>query len=98
MPEDIHWQKYSARYKTYPLNLEAGEPAPGLVVCIPVYAEPDLVATLESLLACDLPDTQVEVILLFNKSNRMTKAESAIHHETWEETLAWINKHQQTRN
>lgn len=95
MPEDIHWQKYSARYKTYPISLEEGEPAPGLVVCIPVYAEPDLIATLESLLACDLPDIHVDVILLFNKSNRMTRSESVIHHKSWEETLAWINLHQQ---
>lgn len=95
MPEDIHWQKYSARYKTYPLNLEAGELAPGLVVCIPVYAEPDLISTLESLLACELPDIQVEVILLFNMSNRMTEAEVVIHHKTWLESVAWINTHQQ---
>ncbi|HSF88890.1 MAG TPA: hypothetical protein VLA46_05685 [Saprospiraceae bacterium] len=94
MPEDIHWQKYSARYKTYPLHLEAGEPAPGLVVCIPVYAEPDLIATLESLLACDLPDTGVEVLLLFNMSSRMTKAEVRIHHTAWQEMLAWINLQQ----
>ncbi len=95
MPEDIHWQKYSARYKTYPLHLEAGVPAPGLIVCIPVYAEPDLITTLESLLVCELPDIQVEVILLFNKSNRMTVAEGVMHHEAWLETLAWIDAHQQ---
>ena len=91
MPEDIHWQKYSARYKTYPLNLESGEAAPDMVVCIPVYAEPDLINTLDSLLACELPDIQVEVILLFNKSNRMTEAEAEIHHDAWMTSLAWIN-------
>ena len=91
MPEDIHWQKYSARYKTYPLNLESGEAAPDMVVCIPVYAEPDLINTLDSLLACELPDNQVEVILLFNKSNRMTEAEAEIHHDAWRTSLAWIN-------
>jgi hypothetical protein len=95
MPEDIHWQKYSARYKTYPLHLEAGEPAPGLIVCIPVYAEPNLIITLESLLACDVPDKQVDVIILFNKSSRMTKAEGMLHHQAWLETLGWINLHQQ---
>jgi len=95
MPEDIHWQKYSARYKTYPLDLEAGETAPGMVVCIPVYAEPDLIATMESLHACALPEIQVEVILLFNMSSRMTEAEAETHREAWLACLAWINCHQQ---
>ncbi len=95
MPEDIHWQKYSARYKTYPINLEAGETSPGMIVCIPVYAEPDLITTLESLLACELPQIQVEVILLFNMSSRMTEAEVVSHQNTWLETIVWINAHQQ---
>lgn len=94
MPEDIHWQKYSARYKTYPLNLEAGDPAPGLIVCIPVYAEPNLITTLESLRSCDLPDIQVEVILLFNMSSRMNEADVVKHREAWLECLAWTNLYQ----
>lgn len=97
MPEDIHWQKYAARFRTFPALLKPGTSAPGMVVCIPVYAEPDLLTTLESLLACDLPDTEVEVILLFNKSDRMTRDEIAQHDLTWVQTVTWIETHQRDR-
>ena len=38
----------------------------GLVITLPAYAEPDLISSLESLLACELPHCSVEVVVLIN--------------------------------
>jgi hypothetical protein len=94
MPEDIHWQKYASRFQTLSTQLQV-EPNPAeMVVAIPVYAEPDLMTTLGSLLHCDLPDAHVDVLLLFNSSIRMTKEEIKQHENSWKETLEWIHHHQ----
>lgn len=93
MPEDIHWQKYASRFRTFPAMLERGPDKAAMVVCIPVYAEPDLVTTLDSLYGCDLPDALIEVILLFNKSDRMAPEEIAQHDLTWKNTIRWIEDH-----
>jgi hypothetical protein len=94
MGEDIHWQKYTSRFKTFPSILKT-PPSDnvGMVVCIPVYAEPDLIPTLVSISHCELPDTGVEVILLFNKSDRMTIEEIRLHERGWELCLEWIQLH-----
>ena len=60
-------EKYVARQTFMPALFE--EPVIdylGLVVTIPAYAEPDLITSLNSLLACDLPDVGVEVIVVIN--------------------------------
>lgn len=93
MFEDSQWQKYSSRFRTLPSLLTDKEGLNGMVICIPVFAEPALISTLESLLACDLPLVHVEVILLFNKSVRMTDEESVVHKQTWNECLLWIDHH-----
>ena len=93
MPEDIHWQKYASRFRTFPAMLETGLSKPGMIVCIPVYAEPELAITLDSLYGCELPDAMIEVILLFNKSDRMTKDEVTQHDLTWKNTIGWIQDH-----
>ena len=93
MPEDIHWQKYASRFRTFPSMLEMGIIKPGMVVCIPVYSEPELLTTLDSLYSCDLPDIKTEVILLFNKSDRMTIDEVTQHDLTWKNTIDWIEDH-----
>ena len=92
MFEDSHWQKYSSRFRTLPSLLDDKEGFNGMIVCIPVFAEPALISTLESLLECDMPPVRVEVILLFNKSVLMTEEESLVHEETWNECLRWIQR------
>lgn len=96
MPEDIHWQKYASRFRTFAPMLESGPDKAGMVVCIPVYAEPELLTTLDSLYNCDLPDTKIEVILLFNKSDRMTQDEIAQHDLTWRDTMGWVEVHKRS--
>ena len=94
MPEDLHWKKYAGRFKTYELGLPPSANAVDMVVCIPVYAEPDVITTLDSLLMCSRPACKVEVLLLFNQSNRMTLQEKDIHQRSWSNVLAWIDTHQ----
>lgn len=93
MPEDTQWQKYCSRFKTYPALLDPPESLVGMVVCIPVFAEPDLIGTLESLLQCDLPPTRVEIIVLFNRNDRMTNDEESLHRKTWNECQQWVHRH-----
>ncbi|MBP7238769.1 MAG: glycosyltransferase family 2 protein [Saprospiraceae bacterium] len=92
MFEDSHWQKYSSRFRTLPSILDDKEGFNGMIVCIPVLAEPALISTLESLLECDMPPVRVEVIILFNKNVRMTEEESVVHTQTWNECLRWIDR------
>lgn len=97
MPEDIYWQKYVQRFRVLPANLDPPKQVPAMVVCIPVYGEPNLLTTLESLAQCDKPDEQVEVILLFNKSDRMTPGEVRVHDQAWQDVQEWIiHKHDGT--
>lgn len=92
MPEDIHWQKYAARFKTQPALTESAADA-AMAVCIPVYAEPHVLDTLESLYLCDLPQEKVDIFLLFNRSERMSPTETFVHEEGWRATLDWIKSH-----
>jgi len=94
MPEDIHWQKYASRFKTFPARLEHRAASSGIIVCIPVFAEPYLLQTLDSLWACDLPEIPVEVILLFNGEEQMEEEELKVHKDGWQECLHWISEHQ----
>ena len=91
MPEDIHWLKYETRFQTMPAWLPQPDIPPGMCVCIPVYAEPDLISTMESLLYCGLPDSPTEVLLLFNKDSRMTPDEMILHDQSWIAVNEWIN-------
>ena len=96
MPEDIHWHKYSQRFKTFPTLLEHFESNAEIVVCLPVLAEPGLITTLESLRQCDVPRVKVEILLFFNKNNRMTEDELVIHENAWEQCKNWIAQNRVT--
>jgi hypothetical protein len=96
MPEDKYWLSYSSRFKVLPSRLKVPEIQPDLCVCIPVYAEADLIITLNSLVQCQLPPVHVEVLLLFNEDNRMTQDDKEVHDRVWKEVNDWIgNSHQQ---
>jgi hypothetical protein len=94
MHEDIYWQKYAARFKTFPSRIVADEVAADLSVCIPVYAEPDLLLTLDSLWHCEMPEAVVDVLLCFNKHDETTPEEQALHDKIWIDCLAWTERHQ----
>lgn len=93
MREDIHWQKYADRFRTFPALLSLPDKPVDMAVCIPVYAEPELLATLESLSQCTLPDGHTEVLICFNKNDRMSAEEVVLHDRVWEECIQWIDDH-----
>ncbi|MDX8340498.1 glycosyltransferase [Draconibacterium sp. IB214405] len=68
------------------------EQKPGLIVVIPCFREPDLVATLESLNKCDLPEVAVEVIVLINHSEKAEEATIRENEQTKTDADAWIAK------
>ena len=92
MPEDIYWLKYETRFQTMPAWLQQPGVPPGMCVCIPVYAEPELTITMESLLQCELPACQIEVLLLFNKDSRMTPDEMNLHDQIWKDVKEWMSQ------
>jgi len=62
---DVYLQRYA-----YPQEFLKNEPVTdnlGMVVVIPSYKEENIIPTLESLDYCDLPDNNVEVILVVNQ-------------------------------
>ncbi len=60
---------YIQRYKVFPMQIKAPPRAGmGIVVVIPVFNEPDLLPTLDSLANCVAPDCGVEIILVINSS------------------------------
>ena len=93
MPEDIHWQQYQSRFRTFPAWLEITDRPAEMIVCIPVFSEPDVITTLESLSSCDNPGIKTEVILLYNQRVGMTDDEMNIHLRSWQQTNAWIELH-----
>ncbi len=60
-------------------------PAPddlGIFVVIPALAEPDLMATLDSLQRCDLPDCSVEILVLINHAESADDTQRALNRQT----------------
>ncbi len=97
MPEDIYWQKYAARFKSFPAVLAPDVSTAEIAVCIPVFAEPDLLLTLASLQNCTLPECIVDVLLCFNKNEEMSMEEHAIHNQSWKDCQHWIENNQSER-
>ena len=94
MGEDIHWQHYAARYSTSAGLIQMNEhPTPELAVCIPVYAEPSLLLTLDSLQQCEHPDIPITVFLFFNEDDRMAEEEHMVHRKSWLQAQEWITQH-----
>jgi len=96
--EDIHWQHYAGRFRTFGRLIEE-EPMtqPQLIICIPSYAEPDLILTLESLAACQFPGFVIEVLILFNEDDRMDEVQKQIHLDSYSSCLEWIRQHHQLK-
>ncbi|HIN39067.1 MAG TPA: hypothetical protein EYM84_02195, partial [Flavobacteriales bacterium] len=66
--------------------------ATSLIIVIPIFNEPDVISTLESLKACHLPNDPVEVILVINNSEN-GKTETIKQNElTRQEIIAWLKK------
>ena len=95
MTEDIHWRKYSARFRTFPKLIDGEmDQEVKMVICIPVCAEPDILSALESLMDCEFHAFKVEVIILFNGNSMFSPQELEQHKQSWLACTNWVSQHQ----
>ncbi len=73
----------------------AAAPPPnlGLAVVIPVYDEPRLERSLQSLRDCEPPPSAVEVLLVFNNSENDAEAVRLRNQRTRQSAVQWIEAH-----
>lgn len=64
----------------------------GIAVVIPCFREPDILKTLKSLSACQLPGSKVEIIILINHSETAPGEVKHLNKKTREELDSWISK------
>ncbi len=89
---------YLRRRQRVPLQITTPpSPTLGLVVVIPCYNEPDLLATLDSLWQCQRPACSVEVIVVINASSTDSPAVQRQNRQTHRQALAWLVAHQDPR-
>lgn len=62
---------------------------PHIIIVIPCFNEPDLTGTLSSLLACELPDSPVEVIVVVNQAENADQEITTRNQHTIEEFNEW---------
>jgi glycosyltransferase involved in cell wall biosynthesis len=82
---------YLVKNRVSTLIPQIPEPAQGISVVIPCFREPEVLKTLESLLACRLPDAKVEVILLINHSENASEETKNLNITTKKEVAQWIS-------
>jgi hypothetical protein len=91
--EDILWQQYENRFRTFPrLIRELPAVPPQMIIGIPAYAEPDLINTLESLAACHHPGIGLEILVLFNEDDRMDDQQHQVHKASYGTCQEWIRE------
>lgn len=94
-PPMVNQSSYLRRWQRVPLQITTSpSPTLGLVVVIPCYNEPDLLATLDSLWRCQRPACSVEVIIVINASTADSPAVHRQNRQTHRQVLAWLTDHQ----
>ena len=63
----------------------------GMIVVIPCFNEPDVLATLYSLLKCQVPKSDVEIVILINHSEITEARIKSFNFYTKQEIDKWIN-------
>ncbi|OEK06335.1 glycosyltransferase [Roseivirga misakiensis] len=92
-------QKYIENYfkrfaEKEPLIQEPIDPKCEMIIVIPCHNEPNLLGTLESLVACDLPDVSVEVLVVLNQKSEVgNEAENKQNRKTLSEFNQWSKNH-----
>ncbi len=76
-----------------PFSKEVPEKNLGLVLVIPCYNEPGILATLESLENCQTPQKKVEVIIVINSSEMSNIEVIEQNRRTKKDIEVWINQH-----
>jgi len=85
---------YLSKNNNQKLIEQLPDKATGIIVIIPCFKEPDILQTLESLNQCDLPNFNVEVIVLINHSEVEAEDIKRINQNTKEEVKSWIVENQ----
>lgn len=82
--------------QTYRSAFISSVPADNLsvVVVIPCFKEPNLIATLNSLLQCEPCKGHVEVIIVINQSIVVQPEEEQQNRQSYEDACQWVNEHQ----
>jgi len=84
--------RYLDKNKIEPLIAAPPSPSLQMSVVIPCYREPDILQTLESLKECNLPDSDVEVIILINQPEIAAEAIKNFNRKTKLEIDNWISE------
>lgn len=86
-------QKYFKRYVQYPHQIEMSPSQNlGMVVVIPCYNEPDLLATLDSLKQAEPPASDVEVLVVINSSTRSPQEHLDQNLKTQDDATLWMKQ------
>lgn len=64
----------------------------GLIITIPAYAEKDLLTSLKSLKACDLPEIGVEVIVIINHPIHTEPALKRVNETVYQSAIQWAKE------
>ncbi len=64
----------------------------GIIVVIPCFREPDILQPLSSLLVCNLPDKNIEVIIVVNHSESTPSEIIHFNQRTYNEIQEWANE------
>jgi glycosyltransferase involved in cell wall biosynthesis len=84
---------YFGRFGFYPPLLEeAPHPHLGMIVVIPCYNEPNLLASLNALWRCDRPERAVEVIVVINSSETSSPEILQQNRSTLDEARLWARE------
>ena len=88
------FENYRRRFGFVPPQIAAA-PSPnlGLTVVVPVYDEPCLNQSLQSLRDCEMPPCDVEVLLVFNSSESDTDAVRFRNQQAFQSAVQWIREH-----
>uniref|UniRef100_UPI0032171984 glycosyltransferase n=1 Tax=uncultured Draconibacterium sp. TaxID=1573823 RepID=UPI0032171984 len=84
--------KYLYKNNNESLINESPKERTGIIVMIPCFREPDILKTLESINACYLPDSNVEVIVLINHSEQADDTIKNFNQRTKAELDNWITQ------
>ncbi len=89
-------RSYFQKYGNYrPLISGLPHPDTTLFVMIPSFREPNVLATLDSLAACDSPRGVAEVFVIINEPEICSPEVSALNQHTYRDVTGWISKHSQ---
>lgn len=87
---NYYLQKYSVKPQLLKNQVNSNL---GIIVVIPCYNEPNLIASLDSLYDCHLPNCWVEVIVVINSAENADDVVLKQNKETYNDALKWKKEH-----